>query len=192
MLLQRRIDKEAEDTERVPKDIFAHVDNYNDDLKIVLNFIPEKIKTIFEAYPPVVSCIKPQIFQKIKLTKNKVTAFAYPLSNHIMITEGHVTRFVHSYLIHEFLHYASGLGSNWYLPKVPWLVEGITELYTKRLAAENGINYEPHGRYEVYVRKVIPIETSVGEKKLKELYFKGNHNPRLKNSWNSIIRDFQP
>jgi hypothetical protein len=191
-LLQSKINKKSKDTEIATKNIFAHIGNYNDDLSIILNFIPERVKPSFETYLPFVSCIKIPLFEKIKLTKNKVTAFAYPLSNHIIITEGYVARFVHSCLIHEFLHYASGLGSDWHLPKTPWLIEGITELYTKRLAAEYGISYEPHNRYEEYVRMVLPIETSVGEKELKALYFKGDGDPKLKNSWDNILRDFQP
>lgn len=177
VVLQKKI-RESQKLE-LKINIFVKSIAYNRDLKIVSEFIPTKIKSAFKTYPPYVICLKRHVFDKIKGTENKVNAFTFPFSNCIIITENYIGD-IHYLLIHEFLHYASELGSNWsnWRNKVnkykTWIIEGITELYTKRLAATNHIQYKQHKKYEKYVAAIRPIEALLGKENLKEIYFNGD------------------
>jgi hypothetical protein len=178
--LQKRIRKHIKSNQK-PSDKISIVPIAHDkDLQIILKFIPQNIKLAFKTHPPYILCINPQIFDKIKGTNGKVSAFAFPFTNCIIMSAEHDKKSVHSLLIHEFLHYASELGSSWSNWRdgvneyKPWVVEGITELYTERLMAANHLVYKQHKTYEKYVAAVRQIEAVLGKENLKEIYFKGD------------------
>jgi hypothetical protein len=178
--LQKRIRKHIKSNQK-PSDKISIVPIAHDkDLQIILRFIPQNIKLAFKAHSPYILCINPQIFDKIKGTKDKVNAFAFPFTNCIIMSAEYDKKLVHSLLIHEFLHYASELGSGWSNWRngvneyKPWIIEGVTELYTRRLTTANHLVYKQHKKYENYVATVRQIEKVLGKENLKEIYFKGD------------------
>lgn len=178
-LLKKRMERGSKNNSKSGNTFTAPI-IYDKDLEIISNFVPGNIKILLKTYPPYVFYIKSQIFDKIKGTESKVNAFTFPFSNCIIITEDYSKRDVHRLLIHEFLHYASELGSDWKNWKhginkyKPWVVEGITELYTKRLATANNITYVPHKKYKTYLDIMSRVESILGKDNLKKLYFNGN------------------
>jgi hypothetical protein len=138
-VLEREIKKKIKNNSRPEsKNFLAEAVAYGKYIKIVSDFIPPSIKSTFRTYPPYVLYLRPWIFDKIKGTEGKVNAFAFPFTNCVIVSTGDDKRYIHCLLVHEFLHYASELGSDWSNWKAgnkyrPWIVEGITELYTERL-----------------------------------------------------------
>jgi hypothetical protein len=182
-ILEKRI-RESIKNNSEPKsnDFLAETVAYDEYIKIVSNFIPIYTKASFRAYPPYVLRIRSHIFDKMKGTKGKVNAFAFPFSNCVIVTEECNKRRIPSVLIHEFLHYASELGSDWngwrngVNQYRPWVIEGITELYTKRLAIANRIPYTRHKNYDKFLNAITQIEAILGKENLKKAYFSGNIN----------------